>query len=421
MNRMLRITLCIGLLLSGLVLFAQQPAEISGDKAVRFEQSPGFFHYAALCRTGTRFTNAMPALKPPPDQTEMAVCWYLKGSESRPPGATASPEADGKLYVSAHHVRFVPHNPQFASLYLDLLRDEVELKHEPGQPYATLKGKDVVLTFRFSKLCPECAPGTPVTTGYVPALLDQEFGLLDAGIHHFDSGWKQIYRLSTGSVPGPAASRNQPAAAAASTPRPPVPGMPPVAHSTPARETLAAHKPGVPAGSHPERSTRTEVPTAPGRSPAVTAPRASAALASSRPAVAEPATAGTSALHSATSAPASLVTGTARTKPVRITSGAADGLLLKKIPPSYPLDAKMLRLEGTVVLRAVIEKTGDVAEVYALSGPPLLESAAVDAVKQWQYRPYAVNGLPVDVETTIEVVFALDGSHVTTRAQSLRK
>ena len=94
---------------------------------------------------------------------------------------------------------------------------------------------------------------------------------------------------------------------------------------------------------------------------------------------------------------------------------------MKKVPPSYPLSAKLVRLEGTVVVRAVIEKTGDVAEVYALSGPPILESAAVDAVKQWQYRPYVQNGQPVDVETTIEVVFALDGSRPTTRAANLAK
>jgi protein TonB len=63
-----------------------------------------------------------------------------------------------------------------------------------------------------------------------------------------------------------------------------------------------------------------------------------------------------------------------------------------------------------VVLRTVIDKTGEVFSVNALSGPPLLESAAVEAVKQWQYRPYSMNGQPVDVETTVEVVFALDGS-----------
>jgi protein TonB len=108
-------------------------------------------------------------------------------------------------------------------------------------------------------------------------------------------------------------------------------------------------------------------------------------------------------------------------KPVRIASGAADGLLLKKVSPAYPIEAKLVRLEGTVVLRAVIDKTGEVSEVYAVSGPPLLESSAVEAVKQWQYKPYSLNGQPVDVETTVQVVFALDGSQSATRAQSFRR
>ena len=110
-----------------------------------------------------------------------------------------------------------------------------------------------------------------------------------------------------------------------------------------------------------------------------------------------------------------------RVKPVRIGSGAADGMLLKKVAPEYPLEAKLVRLEGTVVLRTVIDKTGEVSEVFATSGPPLLESAAVEAVKQWQYRPYTLNGQPVDVETTVEVVFALDGSHSAPRQQSAHK
>jgi protein TonB len=99
---------------------------------------------------------------------------------------------------------------------------------------------------------------------------------------------------------------------------------------------------------------------------------------------------------------------------------AANGLLIKKVQPDYPLEAKLVRLEGLVVLRAVIDTSGEVSEVNAISGPPLLESAAVDAVKQWHYRPYSVNGKPVDVETTIEVTFALDGSKQAARSQGHR-
>ena len=80
-------------------------------------------------------------------------------------------------------------------------------------------------------------------------------------------------------------------------------------------------------------------------------------------------------------------------------------MLVKKVPPVYPLPAKVARVQGTVVLSATISKTGEIAAVDVVSGPPLLQSAAVDAVKQWQYKPFSVDGQPVEVETTIHVVF----------------
>ena len=100
----------------------------------------------------------------------------------------------------------------------------------------------------------------------------------------------------------------------------------------------------------------------------------------------------------------------------QIASGAATGMLLKKVPPVYPLEAKVARVQGTVVLSATIAKTGAVSEVNVVSGPPLLQSAAVDAVRQWQYKPYSVNGEPVEVETTIEVAFGVDGTRHLARA-----
>jgi len=339
-----------------------EPAIINGERAVRFEQSPGFFHYVALCRTGTRYTHEMPALPPSSSQTEPAVCWYVKASKTAAGTGGASQEADGKLVVSANHVRFIPRNPQFASLYMDLLHEEVRLKHEPGQPYATLEGDDLKFTFRFSKLCLECAPGTPVRPGLVPAMLDQEFGLVDAGIRHFDSMWQQVHALAF-----------RPAA--------------------------------VPAATHPAApdSTLTEMPpsTSTRNAPADPAPHILQQNEHVSPA----------------EAPHPPVSGAQRLRPVKIAPNVASGRLLKKIPPVYPLEAKLVRLEGTVLLRAMIEKNGEIAEVYAVSGPPLLETAAVDAVRQWQYKPYSVNGQAVDVETTIEVVFALDGRHAATRAQ----
>lgn len=388
MLRMLRKVVCGGLLLSGLVsvpsvLRAQEATTMNGTQAVRFEQGPGFYHYVAFCRTPKEFTTQMPAPKVAPDNMEYALCWYVNGAKADASRAGGD-EADGRIVVSEHHVRFVPRNPEASSLYIDLPREQVELKHDPGQAYATVQGKGQAFRFRFSKLCLTCAPGTATPPGVVPALLDHEFGLLDETIRRYTTGWREIYRLSSG-VPAKAPSRSEAARLAASDgSRPgPAPGR--------AEKTNAAE------------ANRMEAPAVRKPAPAAASPSA-VALRTAAPAT----------------APGSVVIGGPKGKPVKIASGAADGLLVKKIAPDYPLEAKLVRLEGTVVVRAVIDKAGEVSEVSALSGPPLLESAAVDAVKQWQYRPFSQNGQPVDVETTIAVVFALDGSRGL-RSQSARR
>lgn len=92
---------------------------------------------------------------------------------------------------------------------------------------------------------------------------------------------------------------------------------------------------------------------------------------------------------------------------VRISSGVASGLVVSKVPPQYPPDARDQRIQGVVVLRAVIDKEGNVANLQLISGHPALAPAAIDAVKQWKYRPYLLNGDPVEVETQIQVNFTL--------------
>ena len=196
MGRMLCLFLCAGVFLLGFLnhrpaCAAQEPAVIGGDKAVRFEQGPGFFHYAALCRTVRVSTQQMPAPDLPPEITEPAVCWYVKAVVTRASGQ-ASSEAPGQLVISAHHVRFVPRSMQYADLYVDLAPDQVQVDHEPGQPGGLLRSSAVSLRFRFNDLCPACAPGTTNAPTLVPALLDREFTLLSAGIRQFDSGWKQL-------------------------------------------------------------------------------------------------------------------------------------------------------------------------------------------------------------------------------------
>jgi protein TonB len=94
---------------------------------------------------------------------------------------------------------------------------------------------------------------------------------------------------------------------------------------------------------------------------------------------------------------------------LRVSSGVAQGLLLRKVDPQYPSLARQARIQGTVVLQAVIGKDGSVQNLRVISGHPMLIQSAVDAVKQWLYKPYYLNGEPIEVETQINVNFILSG------------
>jgi TonB family protein len=98
-------------------------------------------------------------------------------------------------------------------------------------------------------------------------------------------------------------------------------------------------------------------------------------------------------------------------QPMRVTllPGFAETLLLQKTPPVHPSVAKAARVSGTVVLQAVISTSGEITDLQVVSGPTLLQGAAVDAVKTWRYRPFLLNGTPTTVQTTINVVFTLGG------------
>ena len=86
-----------------------------------------------------------------------------------------------------------------------------------------------------------------------------------------------------------------------------------------------------------------------------------------------------------------------------------EGNLIYKPQPMYPPIARAGRIQGAVVLQAIISKTGTIENLQALSGHPLLIPAAIEAVKRWRYRPYVLNGEPVQVETRITVNFILSG------------
>src|SRR5271155_4205965 len=94
---------------------------------------------------------------------------------------------------------------------------------------------------------------------------------------------------------------------------------------------------------------------------------------------------------------------------IRVSSGVSTGLLIKKVQPNYPPLAKAARIQGTVVLQAEISKDGTIQNLQLVSGHPMLAPAAIEAVKQWRYKPYLLNGEPVAVDTQVDVVFSLSG------------
>jgi len=83
-------------------------------------------------------------------------------------------------------------------------------------------------------------------------------------------------------------------------------------------------------------------------------------------------------------------------------------MIVSKAPPVYPELAKSARVQGVVHLAVIIAKDGTVQEIHSLGGPAMLIQAAMDAVKQWVYKPTLLNGEPVNVETTVDVNFTLN-------------
>ena len=94
-------------------------------------------------------------------------------------------------------------------------------------------------------------------------------------------------------------------------------------------------------------------------------------------------------------------------RPIKLSEGVEQAQLISRIEPRYPALALQIKKEGTVILHAIISRGGGITALDVVSGHPLLVKAALDAVRQWRYRPTLLNGEPVEVETTITVIFRL--------------
>src|SRR4029077_9803464 len=95
------------------------------------------------------------------------------------------------------------------------------------------------------------------------------------------------------------------------------------------------------------------------------------------------------------------------TETVKVSQGVSQGLLVKNVQPVYPSVARQMRIQGNVELLANIGKDGSITKVKVLNGDSTLAQAAIDAVKQWKYKPYYLNGEPVEIQPQVTVKFKL--------------
>jgi len=169
-------------------------------------------------------------------------------------------------------------------------------------------------------------------------------------------------------------------------------------------------KPGKPTASNPAKSNQPEEADEPAPAPLMVkggkAPSAHPKVGSDAPA---PSLSAMAAPSAATPPPTFISTTGTSLKPtlqtVSVSQGVSRGLLIKKVPPTYPPSALRLGVEGTVELMATISKNGDISQVKVLSGDSQLTKAATDAVKQWKYKPYLLNGEPVEMQTQVSIIF----------------
>jgi protein TonB len=95
--------------------------------------------------------------------------------------------------------------------------------------------------------------------------------------------------------------------------------------------------------------------------------------------------------------------------PVNVSTGVLQGMLLAPIRPVYPTIAKAAGVQGTVIVEAIISRTGTIESLHVVSGPQMLQRAAMDAIREARYQPYRLNGVPTEVQTRITVNFRMQG------------
>jgi periplasmic protein TonB len=175
-----------------------------------------------------------------------------------------------------------------------------------------------------------------------------------------------------------------------------------LAHETPAKPSPSKEV-APPSEPEPEVTQRLIVKNNP--RPATPKPSQDTEAVQAPDAIGMGATADTKALASISNAPVNVPKASAQT--LRVSQGVMEGLVLKRVQPRYPTQALQMRIQGSVQLQATITKNGDIENLKVVSGDAVLSRAAMEAVRQWKYKPYYLNGDPVPIETQIQVNFKL--------------
>jgi TonB family protein len=472
---------------------AQESAFFGGRSGIRYEQSPGVFHFVYTCVTGAEISHPAEIAAKVTGSSEEAICWPIAALRMSKSGdkPEASPMVEGRLVISRTHFLFIPNEGKNAAYYADFAPGAAHLEHKPGELTGFFGAKvDSLYKFGFENFCPSCAAGTPVPATTNLKQSDEEFGQVQASLKDFDGALKRVSELSSkmrigvrgenqpdrgddpesahlysemnarlaGFCPEPAKSCFHAFAAyeacKSSTWEAECGARPKCSESCFLTlydlKRLAASAcvqydqqaaslipdwsktvknnsaSGGPASGTPAGFLEFQLPPGPNPPPGV----GCSVNASRIRARTSPAAFGVAGMEGLGGTPAGVLTtthgmvpkdikmvpeesglkvGTGPNDPkkVNISAGVAVGMLLKKVVPVYPPAAKVGRIQGTVVLQASIAKTGEIEDLQVIGGPPLLQGAALDAVRQWQYRPYLFNGEPVEVETTINVIFTL--------------
>jgi protein TonB len=249
--------------------------------------------------------------------------------------------------------------------------------------------------------------------------------LVAAGLY---AGWPYFGAYLGARVNPPASRPNsaQPApfstthatSASLSAPQPAAAAVAPATHPAAAENTAAPEEDVAPdslSSTKPAGSSSSASKTAPAAKPAaapLVVKGGSVATVQSKPTATEaPAPSVIGIAAPADSGPLPNLVGSTVPSPVlqrlSISQGVSQGLLIKKVAPAYPANALRMRIEGTVQLSATISKEGNISDVKVLSGDAQLSRAATDAVRQWKYKPYLLNGEPVEIQTQITINFKL--------------